>query len=294
MALDPIDINKEIQSYIDEFIESVGPIEKSIWVKVSMALKELSVNAFGEIKKIASNLKIIKQIQKIIDSVTGSSNYQIIVAKLNGALQKILKTQTEYFSVMTEKIPAAFITETQAQYFDLILSQLTEAGIAGNISLKAAAIMRTGIMEGLDYSTLYIQLKDFMIGATGEKGKMVSYSGQIVNDALHGASRAYNAKMVEDLNLDWYQFVGSLSKNSRPICPVLVRKQWIHKSEIAGICRGIVDGRKVSTEGMIPGTNSENWVNRCNGYNCNHSGMPVSSLVVPRHLRLKFENEPAN
>lgn len=289
--VDPIDINKEIQSYIDEFIEAMTPIEKSTWNKVAVELKSLSVDNNGDVKKVASNIKVVKRIQKIIDSTTKNSFYQSMVAKLNKALEKILALQTKYFGELTDKIPTAFVDATHKQYFELIVSQLTEAGIAGNISLRAAAIVRTGIMEGLDYSTLHEQVKNFMIGETGEKGRMVGYSGQIVNDALHGASRAYNAKMVEGLNLKWYQFVGSLSQNSRPICPVLVKKQWIHESEIAGITRGIVDGKKISTQGMIPGTNSENWITRCNGYNCNHSAIPISELVVPKKLREKFETK---
>lgn len=290
MPITPNDINKEIQDFIDEFAESIEPIQQNLFNKIITLLKQLTVDSAGAVKKTVANMKIAQAIQKEIDKVVRSAVYQSLVAGIDAMIDRVLEMQKKYFTVFTENVDKPFIAEIHKQSFELVVSQLTDAGIKANVSIKAANLVRTGVMEGEDFSTIHDQLKTFMIGNKDVPGRMVSYSSQMVNDAIHGASRAYNEKMVEDLDLKWFQYVGAIGKNSRPICPALVRKQWIHKSELGSIARGIVDGKKVGTQGMIPGTNAENIINRCGGFNCPHSMIPVPPEAVPESIRAKFEN----
>jgi hypothetical protein len=112
-----------------------------------------------------------------------------------------------------------------------------------------------------------------------------------VNDALQTSSRKYNSLAVDKLGLEWYMYVGSLKAESRDFCAALLRKKYIHESELPAISRGLIDGVQVDMSGVMEGTDGENIIDRCGGWNCSHHLMPISEEMVPTRIRRKFEDE---
>lgn len=298
---EPINIVDLIDSYVDEFTSNIEPIQKSLYNKVSALIKDLSLNDDGTIKQTASNSQIIKKVEIELKNVVYSPKYQKNVAGLRLYLQDILNKQKAYFkAVDSEFLHPAVSDELLKQSFNNAVNTLTETGLQSNVAAKTADIVSKGIREGASYGDMADQLRTFMIGDKEDYGKLVGYSRGIVTDLLHGSSRNYNALMTKKLKLSWFSYAGSLVKNktsesgkkyggSREWCIALVKKRWIHESELPAICRGEIDGKTVSLQGLMPGTNSENVIHRCGGYNCQHSMTPVPDENVPTKLRRKFD-----
>ncbi len=164
-----------------------------------------------------------------------------------------------------------------------------DAGVNENVINDAADIVETHIRDGSSFTTLVDELKTRIVSNPETDSKLVSYSKQIINDTLSDFSRNYNNLVTEDLELEWFEYLGALVDTSRPFCKALVKKHFIHKSELPKISRGDIDGHQVSLEGLVKGTNGSNIISRAGGYNCSHQFIPVPSSTVPTSLRRKFE-----
>jgi hypothetical protein len=103
--------------------------------------------------------------------------------------------------------------------------------------------------------------------------------------------------MISDrLQSEWYQYVGSNLTTTREFCEHLTKKRYVHKSEIPELLKGNIDGHQCKIysatglpQGMIEGTNEENFIVYRGGYNCGHELIPVSEATVPVSIRQKIQ-----
>lgn len=97
-----------------------------------------------------------------------------------------------------------------------------------------------------------------------------------------------------DLGLNWFQFVGSNLKDTRPICKAMTKRRYFHVYEIGDIIKGIVDGRQLPVEsnnlpeGFFSCTNEDNYLHLLNGRSCGHSFYFTSRVAVPEPIRKKI------
>lgn len=116
--------------------------------------------------------------------------------------------------------------------------------------------------------------------AIAESMNFGKYVGQIARDGLFQFDGTIHKIIADEYGLDAIEYVGSLVEDSRGQCA-----KWIKESpildenlpeEIAWAKRsGDYKGRKKS--GMIPETNSENFMVYRGGYNCRHRAIPTRS-----------------
>lgn len=285
---------KDTVILIDDYVSSADklePLQKALFNKVSKELKELTLDSEGYIERTSSNLDIINNVKAELNAVLSDPKYKAIVDNVSGALDDVNELQNNYFKQLGgASIPPVVNTMTN-QAFDMAKDDLTKAGFQENVVNVASNIVQTSITEGTSYADMNSQLSDFILGTDKVDGKLVGYTKQILGDTLHSASRNYNSIMTDKLGLKWYRYVGAEVKATRPWCHALVDKEWLHESELGAICRGLIDGKKVSLTGLMPDTTKENVVSRCGGYNCGHHLVPVPAESVPTNIRRKFEQD---
>lgn len=290
MAKDPKDIVIKIDDFVKRCSNKMEPLQKSLFNKISSELKELSLDDQGYIKRTSSNMDIISNVKSELNTVLTDPKYKGMVEGVNGALDEINDVQGSYFQTIDPDISTPSVMGAIAdQAFTDAKEDLTNVGFQTEIVNAASDIVQRSITEGTSYADMNAQLRDFIVGNDKTDGKLVSYTKQILSDTLHNTSRNYNSIMTDKLGLEWFRYVGAEVRDTRPWCHALVQKEWIHQSELGAICRGIIDGRKVSLQGLMPDTNKENVVSRCGGYNCQHHMIPVSSESVPANIRRKFD-----
>ncbi len=280
----------EIQDAIDTFTIGLPELDKKQYDKVYALLKDLSLDADGHIKPTIENLKVIARVKNQLGSFIDLPIYQNKIIELNSALDTIAKVQTDYMAktfisfTMPKTVP-----KLQELAFSSTVDQLAGAGVQTEVVDISADLVEQHIRDGSSFSTLVDELKVQMVGNDKIPSRLISFSKGVINDTLSGFARNYNALVTDDLDLEYFVYVGSLVGTSRPMCEVLVAKEYIHKSELPGIARGIVDGNFVGTQGFMPSTTGANFIYRCAGWNCSHLCIPVPSSVVPKILRDKFE-----
>lgn len=285
------DIVNLIQENIDSFADSIEPIQKKLYNRVTSLLHNLSLDSDGFIKRTQANMNIINDVKTELSNVVKYPVYQKNVSGIKSALEDVTDLQTNYFGKISNDVKQPPVMGSIIDNsFDTVVSSLTEAGINENIVNAATDIVSNGITEGTSFSDMNDALKTFMVGNDKVDGKLLSYSKQIISDTMHTTSRNYNAIMTQKLGLKWYRYVGALVADSRPWCVAMEHKEFIHESELSKCCNGNVAGQQVSRQGLMPDTNKDNVVSRCGGWNCSHHLLPIPSESVPANIRRKFED----
>ncbi|HRW22111.1 MAG TPA: hypothetical protein P5509_09065, partial [Bacteroidales bacterium] len=172
------------------------------------------------------------------------------------------------------------------------------SGINANVTDALENIIRQNITSSGSYSDFQNQLRDYIL--TNEKGlgSLERYTKQITTDSISQYSRQYMSAMSEGLNNEWYMYVGSEKTTTREFCHFLVKKKYVHKSELAEILRGNIDGHQCSIyaktklpNGMIDGTNEQSILVYAGGYNCEHQFYPILESAVPKNILDAFKNK---
>lgn len=288
------DVVKEAQAAVEDFSEYLPKLQKKTYARLQRIINKLELDADGIIQVSESNMALIDDIREELRLIPRDRIYQENVAGIKKTISDIQTLQTSYFAThFTDFLKPDVMKDIQQHAFKSAVASLTESGLDANVVNKAVDIVKSNVTSGSSFFDMTDKLKDFMLGTPEVDGKLHSYVKQIVNDTIHTVSRDYNAKVADDLGLEWFEYVGGLMKTSRPWCVAMEHKKYVHISELPAICRGEINGEKVSLEGLKPGTNKDNVQSWCGGYNCEHHMAPVPSAAVPTSLRRKFEPEVA-
>ena len=268
---------KAIQEAIDNFTDGLDAMQKKNFNKVYALLKDLSLDADGNIKPTIENLKVIQRVKRVLADGVDNPTYNDKVSELQTSIDKVTELQTAYYSkVFKDFTLPKSIDKLNELTFDSVVDQLTSAGIDENVVNLSANIVEDNIKSGASFTDLVSQLEDKMLGTKEIEPKLVSYSKQVINDTLSSFARNYHNIVTNDLELEWYTYIGAEIDTTRPFCHAMHEKKYIHQSEFAGCISGRLLGldTKKAHQGMYPDTNSENLVTNCGGYNCGHQLVP--------------------
>lgn len=280
----------ELVSSVDTFTKDIPAIEKLIFRRLILLTKELSLTSVGSIENNLENIKLIGGIKKELENIILSKSYLSSVGEYLGAFATVSEIQSEYFSTLSSAFtPSKVLVEVQKQAIADATEMLKGSGLNVNLITPVKNIMKTSIKSGSNYADMQQELSDAILGNEKIPGKLLSYTKQIATDAINQYSATYTKLVTDDLGLEWFQYVGSLKRLSRPLCVALVRKRWIHVSEIPDIVQGIIDGKEVSTAGMIDPTTAATFQILRGGYNCGHQLIPVDALAVPDRVKKEIK-----
>jgi len=284
-----------LDSSEDSFRSSVPGIERRTFAKVQVLLKELDLKG-TTIKQSAKNLRKINRIKREIQNAILSEEYINDVSKFTETFNTATKLQTEYFVTLQSNF-------TQPKFINTLLDvtiantteALTEAGIRANVVDVAGDIIRNNIAGGNSFRNLNKEIRTFLTKTEESVGALQRHTTNIVIDSLNTYAREYSQVVSDDLNSQWFLYVGALVKNSRDFCIALVKKKFIHKSEFTQITKGNIDvdndgdTEKVSLDGLKPNTNASNFQTLAGGFSCNHVVAPINEEFVPKKIRKNFE-----
>ena len=283
-----------IEYYVNAFQKDIPAIQKEILKKVLRLSEDFYIPA-KTVKQQADNLKLISRIKAELNSVILTDNYSDSVKEFVKGFDHVAKIQNAYFStVFSESVASsALLKQIKKTSIDLTVDKLSGDGMVAGLGDKVRDILNRNISTGGSYSELVGEMRKFLTDREGVEGALTRYTKQITNDSLNQFSAQYTQAVTEDLGLEWFKYVGSLVKGSRPFCKALIEAKagcmpYIHKSQLNAIASGHICGSIVSKAGLYPITDGSNLQLLRGGYNCGHQLMPVSEFIVPEELRKKF------
>jgi len=295
-------MDKKIQELIDTIDESIKQwdnaipgMEKDFFANVMRLVKKLELSG-DDIKKTVSNLRLMNRIKGELDSALYTKRYLKEVESFIKYFDEVEKIQSEYFTESFDKFSKPNIwNEIKRQTIEDVVASLTEADISTLVIQPVSDLIRDDVMNGSSWSNMVKSLEKLIESRSGLDSPLKRYSSQIVTDAINQYAAQYNNTITDDLGLQWFQYVGSLVKHSRPFCRSLVAKRWVNVAEFSQIVKGNIDGKQVPRnprtglpDGMIPGTNAQTLKTYRGGYRCNHLFIAVDESVVPESVKKAF------
>lgn len=278
------DLISEIENSIAEFLEGLPSVQGSVFDSLVDLSKELIIPARTAAHQI-HNLRTLSRLNNKIGSVILTDGYSEKVKSFVRKFDEVQKIQNRYFNAVASDFKVKTLyDEIKKSYVNFTIESLTDAGVA-DVSSQIKKLLLQNITSGASYSKMVSDMRSYL---EGNNGALVKYARQITTDSLNQYSASYTKAVTEDLGLKWYRYVGSNIRTTRPFCRALTEKDFVHESELPAISKGVINGRQVSTAGMMPGTNANTILVYRGGYNCSHQLYPVSEFAVPEELRAKF------
>lgn len=292
-------IIESIDSAVDGFGKKVPGHQQRIVDELALLLKDLELSG-DSIKQSAKNLAAIAKIKGKLEQIVNSDEWLGDVKKYLQSFNEVTKLQNQYFGTLRSEFkPTPLLNEIKKQSLDATFNSLTAEGINPTITSKVQDILRKAITSGSSYTQTMKQLNEFVSTNKSGVGVLERYTKQITTDALNQYSAQYTNAVTNDLGLDWFMYTGALIDSSRTFCKALIKKKYIHKSELADIILGNfkefedMDGeinpKTDLPQGMIAGTNVANFHIYRGGYQCGHQMIPVDEGSVPVAIKKKFK-----
>lgn len=282
-------------------------IEKSMLREVLTEIKRLDTSG-DTIKVTVKNMQIINSITKKLGNIIMTDKYISSVKGFVETFDDVTRMQNEYWKMVDSRFkPKTILREMRKQSIEHTVDGLTQAGIGANITEQIKKILRTNITTGGSYDKLTNQLRNLLTTTDTSQGLLTRYAGQITTDAINQYNAQYTQLVSSGLGYEWYAYLNSDIMTTRPFCDAMTDKIYFHVSEIPGLLRAEDLNGKLTyvpkdskgnqrvpvplydktglPQGMIEGTNSENFLIYRGGYRCRHSIHPVSEIGVPANFR---------
>lgn len=292
-----------VDKSINGFMGKVPEIQKNIYKEILTLTKDLKLDSNGNIKNTIDNYRILSSLRNRLEKVIFTSDFIKASKSLIKSYDSINEATKDYFSSFASA-PSSTTEEilkiVRQSAIDRTAMYLGEAGMNVNIIGKVQEILQSNITSGGSYADFQDAMKTFINGSNDNLGAFEKYANTIVVDSVNTYSRTYSTIISEDLGLEWYMYVGSLLETSRQWCKHMVKKRYIHKSELSTVLYDNIDGVDICSDeipcnkntklpnGMKADTNVNNIQNYAGGWNCGHRLIAVPKESIPKDIRDKF------
>ena len=266
------------------------------WRKIRPILAEMDVDAAGNIEQTENNVRRIGLINEELKKVLAGSEYKEAVKSFLDSIDKGVQLTDEIARTFEESfepnqvqkqllqiskqnaINAFYGSGLDARFTQPFLEQLT-ANVAARAPLREA--VKT--------------LETLVTGDGTADGKILANIKTTATTAQAVADRSYSAAVNEELDIQWYEYLGGEIDTTRPFCRN--REDGIyHKKEIEAWgdgknSAGINDIKDGTWAGRIDGTDSKSIFTFVGGWNCRHYLVPVPDSKVPDTVKARARAE---
>lgn len=285
-----------MESAIEAFQKGIPAIQKKAFSSILDELKDLETNS-GRLLNSVQNLKKIGQLRNKLEKLIIGEGYTESVKKFIEAFDIVEGLQANYFAAFNQKFkPSKTLPIIKQLSVDRTINGLLGQGLQAAIVDRVGDILIQSTTSGGSYASLTEQLREHLT-KTDTDGSLERHTRTITTDALNQYAAQYQETVAQDLNLNWGRYIGSNLATTREFCELLTKKEWVHRSELATIVKGNIDGHacKLSKStglplGMVPGTDASNFKIRRGGYNCGHQFFWTPDSAVPAEVKASVKS----
>jgi hypothetical protein len=282
-----------IKAAVDKLTNTAAAKQDPVYKLVINQLNKLDTKN-GAILNNIDNLKLINTIKNNVEKLIIDPKYKDALKQFVQSYNDIADVQNQYFA----QFAAAYTSEQAAgilkkSAIESTLNNLTDAGIQAGVTDGLGSILMRNMQAGGSIADLSNQLRNYLLTNETGTGALEQYVNTYATTAINQYSAEYNFQIANDLGLEWYMYDGSLLTTSREFCVKAVHKKYIHASEFETILHGDfgnlgkipVNKKTGLPNGLMEGTNPENFPRRRGGWNCGHQLIAVADIVVPQNVK---------
>lgn len=250
-------------------------VQSKLYNDLVTILKFIETDADGNILQNAGNRAILRAGQNQFDKTIQNSGYQDAVEDHLKVIPKIDDLNADYFESVSSafKPNRVFIRQLQASTIETVNSFVLQDGLQSQVAGPLNQILNQNINSGGSFSGMLKQLEIYTKGNDQVEGRLLRYTRTYISDTLFNYSRAFQQSVTADLKLEWYSYSGGIQDKTRPFCEERAGKFFHHKEVEAWA--------SLEWQGRNPLTTQSSIFIFCGGFNCKHSLIPVSEIIVP-------------
>lgn len=259
----------------ETYATQIVRVQSKLYNDLVTILKFIETDADGNILQNAGNRAILRAGQNQFDKTIQSSGYQDAVENHLKVIPKIDDLNADYFESVSSafKPNRVFIRQLQASTIETVNSFVLQDGLQSQVAAPLNQILNQNINSGGSFSGMLKQLEIYTKGSDQVEGRLLRYTRTYISDTLFNYSRAFQQSVTADLKLEWYSYSGGIQDKTRPFCEERAGKFYHHKEVEAWASLDWQGKNQLTTESSI--------FIFCGGWNCRHSLIPVSEIIVP-------------
>ena len=283
--------NRRLETIPAEFQSNVEKLQRGIYNRITELIGELEVKN-GQIVMSEANLLRVEQINDEMKKVLNGKEYISAVKEFVGEFEKQKIVNDKYFQKAFKEdftevgLANQILKNSQRNAFELLAGAQAEQNFIAPIRTQ----LERAVASGASFKDTMQGVRETVIGNEEADGRLLKYSKQVTWDAFAVSDRAYTNAVAEDLDVEWYSYLGGLVMDSRCFCEAR-NTQVYHYKEIEAWGRGEdlgdCENDDGGWQGQMAGTNESTIFIVAGGYNCKHSIMPISIISVPREVILR-------
>lgn len=221
-------------------------------------------------------IAIEDKLEAIIGSKVWKNTIDEYLLSFENIQQLNIKMQQDYNNV---KVPDALITPTRQLVYEQAKDGLVKS-LAKEYIQPAKYLMMQQVTGGASISHGLLMLERWNNGemtdgryGTEPTPNLQKYATQLARDAAYSFDRNINSIIKDRYELNGFIYAGSIIKDTRPLCSYLISlgRPILYK-EVAPLL-------VLFPQGLIAGTNTNNFTQYCGGYNCRHRCFPTRVSV---------------
>ena len=272
------EIENLIVSLTDDFAEGVDSIQGRLYNRLVAVIKDLELDDEGYIKQSAANRRILYDAENLINEYLPGESLPKIVSNAVLGINEIDSANERYFSDVSGKFNPNrnYIKGLQQQTIQKIEQNILQDGLTVQIKTPLVDILNRNVNSGGSFYGFLQEIRNFITGNEDIDGRLFSYSRTYLRDTLFQYHRSYQQSITKDLKLEFYMWAGGTMDKSREFC-IEHSGNFYHHREIEKFS-------KQNWRGKIPGTTESSIFTLAGGYNCTHSIIPVSEVIVPEDV----------
>jgi len=270
--------------------------QAQIWKRIEPILQDMDVDSSGNISQTEDNIRRIAIISEELKKVLAGGEYKEAVRTFLSSIDEGVQ--------LTDEIARNFEkgfepSEIQRQIVNISKQNAINTFFGGGLDARFTQPfleqLTSNIAARAPLNEAVNALRGLVTGTDANDGRLLANIKTTASTAQAIADRSYSAAVNEQLNIQWYEYLGGEIPTTRPFCEHR-EGQIFHRGEIEAWgdgknSAGINDIRDGSWAGRIEGTDSRSIFTFVGGWNCRHYLVPVPDNKVPATIKARAKAE---
>lgn len=276
--------NNRLETVPAEYVASLTALQQKHLRKVIEAMNTLDISD-SKFVTSSDNLRKLVQVANGLRDVVVDSEFIEILTTFASQMSVQASVNNRYFQAILKDF------EVIDLYTDILRQSKTNAvntlldGVDSEFVKPIKDTLERAIVNNSNYTDTLKDIETIVVGNDQVNPKLKTYSETYARQTFAVSDRSYTAAVANELGMDWFWYSGGEWADSRPFC-IERNDAYYHRKEIelwggGTPTPGFSWPQGGTWKGRIDGTNASTIFTLLGGWNCQHSVMPTSEIVVP-------------
>ena len=268
------DLIKFTEKVLKEYQPALTEIEKKLFNDLIVLIGSINFTEMADVD--VANL--VAEIDKIYEIAINNPNFvndtRLFLKNFDKVREKALEMHKEVSDL--KNTPEFYDNLNRQQKFlvDKTMYGLKQGGLKKYFVEDAKQIILEAAELGYSAKQVERRLRDRLLSSPSKDSYYMRYATQLSRDSINQYNGQINQMVQDEYKMDMIRYVGSLVDDSRPFCKH-VRKDLKGRIKISELDELL--NRYEKSPGLMPDTDSGNFLIVRGGWNCRHEAIPYRS-----------------